>query len=149
MAKHGRTVSHELVQPVAAPFDQKMQTDAARAIYQQRAGIGEFPNAGIKCKLGMRRFATRGLGKVNAEELWAALAYNLQRFFKLRAACPASVRKALKGFRSAVQTGQCGPLSNIRAAAGTFLPPLGRHNLPTRTINSFTASVTLTRSTRV
>ena len=89
MAKHGRTVSRELVHPVAAAFDRKMETDAARAIYQQRAGVAEFPNAWIKCKLGMRRFATRGLRKVNAEALWAALTYNLQRFFKLRAVCPA------------------------------------------------------------
>ncbi len=43
----------------------------------------EFPNAWIKQKLGLRRFATRGLPKVGCEALWAALTYNLQRAFRL------------------------------------------------------------------
>ncbi len=64
-------------------FDAKMETEKARAIYKQRAPLIEFPNAWIKTKFKLRRFSTRGLAKVNCEAHWAALAFNLQRLFKL------------------------------------------------------------------
>ena len=83
IGKWGRTVSLQRVHPAVEAFDRKMESEAAQAIYKQRAALVEFPNAWIKQKLGLRRFATRGLPKVRCEALWAALTYNLQRAFRL------------------------------------------------------------------
>ncbi len=83
IGKRGRTVSLQQVHPAVEAFDRKMPSDEAQAIYKQRAALVEFPNAWIKQKLGLRRFATRGLAKVRCEALWAALTYNLQRAFRL------------------------------------------------------------------
>ena len=83
IGKRGRTVSLQRAHPAVDAFDRKMERESAQAIYQQRAALVEFPNAWIKQKLGLRRFATRGLPKVRCEALWAALTYNLQRAFRL------------------------------------------------------------------
>ena len=81
--KRGRSVSVQLAHPAVEAFDEKMATQEAQAIYRERAPLVEFPNAWIKTKLGLRRFATRGLKKVRCEALWAALTFNLQRAFRL------------------------------------------------------------------
>jgi len=60
-----------------------MQTDAARAIYRQRAQVAEFPHLWIKAKLALRQFRVRGLSKVRIEALWAALTYNIQQWIRL------------------------------------------------------------------
>jgi transposase len=83
VGKRGRSVSVQLADPAVEAFDRKMQTPEAQAIYKQRPRLIEFPNAWIKTKLGLRRFATRGLDKVRCEALWAALTFNLQRAFRL------------------------------------------------------------------
>ena len=83
IAKRGRSVTLQLSDPAVEDFDRKMQTPAAQAIYKQRAALIEFPNAWIKQKLKLRRFATRGLAKVRCEALWAALTFNLQTMFRL------------------------------------------------------------------
>ncbi len=83
--KHGgRSVAASIYDPVIERFDEKMQRPEALAIYKQRAPLAEFPNAWIKTKLKLRRFATRGLEKVQCEATWAALTFNLQRMFQLR-----------------------------------------------------------------
>ena len=64
-------------------FDEKMKRPEALAVYKKRAPPAEFPNAWIKTKLKLRRFATRGLARVQCEATWAALTFNLQRMFKL------------------------------------------------------------------
>ena len=79
----GRSVSFTIHDPVIVAFDEKMQRPEALAIYKKRAPLAEFPNAWIKTKLKLRRFATRGLAKVSCEALWAAMTFNLQRMFKL------------------------------------------------------------------
>jgi hypothetical protein len=81
--KHGRTVSRQTSHAAVQAFDQKMATEQARAMYKQRAPLAEFPHAWIKAKLGLRRFATRSLRKVDCEAHWAALTYNLQALFRL------------------------------------------------------------------
>jgi transposase len=81
--KHGRAVSRQTSHAAVQAFDAKMQTEHAQAIYKQRAPLAEFPHAWIKTKLGLRRFATRGLAKVACEAHWAALTYNLQALFRL------------------------------------------------------------------
>ena len=83
LAKRGRSVGIQLAHPAVEAFDEKMATPEAQAIYRQRAPLVEFPNAWIKTKLGLRRFATRGLEKVRSEALWAALTFNLQRAFRI------------------------------------------------------------------
>jgi Transposase DDE domain len=61
-----------------------METEQAKQIYKQRAPIAEFPYAWIKTKFAFRRFRCRGLARVRSEAIWAALTYNLQRFFQLQ-----------------------------------------------------------------
>ncbi len=79
----GRSASWTKYDPVIEQFDEKMKRPEALAIYKQRAPLAEFPNAWIKTKLKLRRFATRGLEKVSCEARWAALTFNLQRMFEL------------------------------------------------------------------
>lgn len=83
LSKRGRSLTLQLSHPAVDAFDQKMATPEAQTIYRERAPLIEFPNAWIKTKLGLRRFATRGLDKVRCEALWAALTFNLQRAFRL------------------------------------------------------------------
>ncbi|MFH1477681.1 MAG: transposase [Verrucomicrobiota bacterium] len=75
-----RAVEH----PVVAAFVQKMQTPEAKAIYRQRGGVAEFPNAWIKTKIGLRQFRLRGSLKVLMESMWACLTYNIQQWIRLR-----------------------------------------------------------------
>jgi transposase len=70
--------------PVVAAYLDKMQTEAARALYRLRAPVAEFSNLWLKAKLGLRQFAVRGLRKVRCELLWACLTYNIQQWFRLR-----------------------------------------------------------------
>ncbi len=79
----GRSASFTMYDRVIEQFDEKMKRPEALAIYKQRAPLAEFPNAWIKTKLKLRRFATRGLEKVSCEAGWAALTFNLQRLFEL------------------------------------------------------------------
>ena len=79
----GRSASRTKYDRVIEQFDEKMKRPEALAIYKKRAPLAEFPNAWIKTKLKLRRFATRGLEKVSCEARWAALTFNLQRLFEL------------------------------------------------------------------
>jgi transposase len=80
---HGRSVIRAERSPVLQQFAQKMETEAAKAIYRQRGAVAEFPNAWIKDKLGLKQFRLRGLIKVRLEVLWAALTYNIQQWIRL------------------------------------------------------------------
>jgi transposase len=80
---HGRSVIRAVYSPVVRQFAEKMETEAAKAIYRQRGAVAEFPNAWIKDKLGLRQFRLRGLAKVLLEVLWAALTYNIQQWIRL------------------------------------------------------------------
>jgi transposase len=79
----GRSIVRTQDSPAVAAFKAKMRTEAARAIYKQRAGVAEFPNAWIKAKIGLRQFRLRGLVKVSLEALWACLTYNIQQWTRL------------------------------------------------------------------
>jgi transposase len=79
----GRSVSFTMYDPAIEAFDEKMTRPEALATYKKRAPLAEFPNAWIKTKLKLRRFATRGLARVQSEAVWAALTFNLQRMFRL------------------------------------------------------------------
>ena len=79
----GRSVSFTLHEEAIEAFDEKMKQPESLAIYKKRAPLAEFPNAWIKTKLKLRRFATRGLQRVQCEAIWAAMTFNLQRMFRL------------------------------------------------------------------
>lgn len=80
----GRGIIRGVEHPAVVAFRQKMEREESKAIYKQRAGIAEFPNAWIKEKLGLREFRCRGLSKVSMEALWACLTYNIQLWIRLR-----------------------------------------------------------------
>lgn len=75
--------------PAVAEWRQRMATDAAKQIYQQRAATAECVNA-IARNRGLQRFVVRGLRKVKAVVLWYVLAHNLIRTLALRAAAVAA-----------------------------------------------------------
>jgi transposase len=81
--REGRSIERREYLAQIQAFREKMQTDAARAIYRQRSQVAEFPNLWVKAKLGLRQFRVRGLRKVRLEALWAALTYNIQQWIRL------------------------------------------------------------------
>lgn len=81
--KRGRSLVRSEQTPELAAFQAKMGTPEAQAIYKQRAGVAEFPNAWIKDKIGLRQFRLRGLVKVTMETLWACLTYNICQWIRL------------------------------------------------------------------
>ena len=80
----GRGIIRGLEPAAVMAFRQKMDRVESKAIYRQRAGIAEFPNAWIKEKIGLRQFRCRGLSKVGMEALWACLTYNIQLWIRLK-----------------------------------------------------------------
>jgi transposase len=65
--REGRSIERRVhLAPVQA-CREKMQTDAARAVYRERAAVAEFPNLWIKAKRGLRQFRVRGLSQVRLE----------------------------------------------------------------------------------
>jgi hypothetical protein len=81
--KRGRSLVRSEATPEMVAFEAKMETPEAQAIYKQRAGVAEFPNAWIKDKIGLRQFRLRGLAKVTLESLWACLTYNICQWIRL------------------------------------------------------------------
>jgi len=65
-------------------FKAKMATEEAKQIYAQRSRIAEFPHAWVKERCGLRQFRCRGRLKATLEATWAALSYNLIRWFAIR-----------------------------------------------------------------
>src|SRR6185437_3685331 len=68
-----------------AAWRQRMGTEAAKAIYKERAATAECVNALARGR-GLTHLVVRGLAKVRAIALWFALAHNLLRAAGLRAA---------------------------------------------------------------
>jgi Transposase DDE domain len=79
-----RTIVCKEIAPAIAAYLAKMQTEAAKQIYQLRGAVAEFPNAWLKSKIGLRQFRLRGLKKVRCEALWACITYNIQQWCRLR-----------------------------------------------------------------
>lgn len=79
----GRSVVRGVEDERVRAFRAKMGTDEAKAIFRQRAGVAEFPNAWLKDKIGLRQFRLRGLAKVTMETMWACLTYNIQQWLRL------------------------------------------------------------------
>jgi len=81
--KRGRSLVRSEATPEMTAFQAKMETPEAQAIYKQRAGVAEFPNAWIKDKIGLRQFRLRGLVKVTLEAVWTCLTYNICQWIRL------------------------------------------------------------------
>jgi transposase len=79
-----RSITRSEEPPTTRAFKAKMATQAAKEIYQQRSQIAEFPHAWIKERCGLRQFRCRGRLKATLEATWAALSYNLTRWFALK-----------------------------------------------------------------
>jgi transposase len=75
--------------PAVAEWRQRMATEEAKQIYQERASTAECVNA-LARNRGLQRFMVRGLRKVKAVVLWYVLAHNLLRAVALRAALTAA-----------------------------------------------------------
>lgn len=65
-----------------AAFRKRMGTPEAKALYKQRPGIAEFPNAECRNR-GLTQFRVRGLMKAKAQTMWHALAHNFLRMLNL------------------------------------------------------------------
>jgi len=79
-----RSISRSEEPAATRAFKAKMATEEAQQIYAQRSRIAEFPHAWIKERCGLRQFRCRGRLKATLEAMWAALSYNLTRWFALR-----------------------------------------------------------------
>jgi hypothetical protein len=79
-----RSVTRSEEPAATLAFKAKMATQEAQQIYRQRSRIAEFPHAWIKERCGLRQFRCRGRLKATLEATWAALSYNLTRWFALR-----------------------------------------------------------------
>ena len=92
-----RSIGRSEEPAATAAFKAKMATEQAKQIYGQRSRLAEFPHAWIKERCGLRQFRCRGLLKATLEATWAALSYNLTRWFALRrqpALTPAALASA-------------------------------------------------------
>ena len=69
--------------PTLAAWRRRMQTQAGRTLYKERAATSETVNADLKTFRGLHAFSVRGLRKVRCVALWSALAYNLMHFGKM------------------------------------------------------------------
>ena len=89
----GRSISRDEREPLRERMHTKMQTEAARTIYNRRMHIGETPFAIIKNIFEVRRFLLRGLEKVRTEWCWVCMAYNLKKLMAAMVALRAQDEK--------------------------------------------------------
>lgn len=87
--KHGKVLEPKKIKtPAVQAWHERMQTDAAKAIYKERASTIECVNAQMRNR-SLYQFNVRGLKRVKAVVLLFAIAHNLAR--------AASLKKALSG----------------------------------------------------
>lgn len=72
--------------PRLLAMQEKLQTDASRALYAKRKQTVEPVFGIIKSVMGFRQFLLRGLAKVTGEWELVCLAYNVKRLWTLQAA---------------------------------------------------------------
>lgn len=80
-AKNRRVLKSE--QPYIEKWKQRIETDAAKELYKQRASTVEWVNACARNQ-GLQQLLLRGRSKVWITALWHALTHNLRRIFSLR-----------------------------------------------------------------
>jgi transposase len=64
----------------AAAWRERMNGEAAREIYKDRAATSETINADLRTFRGMSPLSVRGIAKATCVALWSALAYNVMHF---------------------------------------------------------------------
>jgi hypothetical protein len=69
---------------VMQSYLERMQLPETQEQYRKRGEVAEFPNLWIKSYWGLRRFTLRGKAKVTKEAIWAALAYDIQQWTRLK-----------------------------------------------------------------
>ncbi len=77
-----RDENEELREEMAA----RMNTEAGKEKYKQRAPVAETAFAVLKARMGFRQFMLRGMEKVRIEMDWAATTFNLVKLIKLATA---------------------------------------------------------------
>ena len=70
--------------PAMLAYLARMQKAETQARYKQRSEVAEFPNLWIKSYWGLRRFTLWGKERAAKEAIWAALAYNIQQWTRLK-----------------------------------------------------------------
>ena len=89
-AKVDRHAPHPEDSETVAEWRQRMGTEEAKTIYKERAATAECVNA-LARRRGLLQLLVRGVAKVRAIALWHALAHNVLRMGKLRAAVAVGV----------------------------------------------------------
>jgi transposase len=64
----------------------RMKSEEGRAQYKRRSHAAETPFAVFKTVMNFRQFLLRGLKKVNIEQRWIAIAYNMMKLMRAKAA---------------------------------------------------------------
>jgi transposase len=83
--RHDRYAPHPRDSAAVVAWRARMATEAAKALYRQRAAVAECVNAQARNR-GLVRLLVRGVRKVKAIALWYAIAHNVVRGLRLRGA---------------------------------------------------------------
>jgi len=81
--KHAPGSGQGPMPPAVAEWRARMATDDAKAVYRVRAATAERVNADTRVHRGLHAVPVRGLTKVRAWALWAALAFNVLRVMEI------------------------------------------------------------------
>jgi transposase len=81
-----RAILRDEYEALREATDERMASEAGKAIYKKRAPGIEGVFARIKSCMGIRRFARRGLDKVRCDWNWICTAYNLKKLLNIRKA---------------------------------------------------------------
>lgn len=83
----GRIVSfRDKEKEVMANFRQKMASEEGKAIYARRGPSAEFTFAGIKERMGLRKFRLFGQAKAGMELMWVCLTHNVMIWLRAQSA---------------------------------------------------------------
>ncbi len=69
--------------PAVKAWRERIATQQAKALYRLRASTAEWVNADTRTHRTMSSIGLRGIGKARSYAMWAALAHNMLRSFKL------------------------------------------------------------------
>ena len=92
-SRGGRTITRDGYEEVRQRTAERMKTEAAHTLYNQRPRIAETTFGIIKSSMGLRQFLLRGLNKAKTEWRWACTALNLGKLVRHTAALRAKGRQ--------------------------------------------------------
>jgi transposase len=90
-----RRVSRDEFESHRERMASRMKSEEGRAQYKRRSHAAETPFAVLKTVMNFRQFLLRGLKKVNMELRWMAIAYNLMKLTRFKAAQIAAAMNAV------------------------------------------------------